>query len=478
MARPTRPKVEDKNMHMAIKSGQGKIERGPGEPGQQNGAFPDVFDTTDICLLLPPVGDAEWNDLPGEPHRRSPTRSRRRQRSKPRPQGRGPHDGSVMLTGILAGLIVAVLTSGNAVAGQFEAGQAAPPAPGQPGEPVSAQHFTDNPYAPALCNLTAINMLPVVQALPALSVVGHIVWPPECHGPPEDLFAENKDDYFRQIRAITDDSAADINRLGFIDLPDLLAMAATPACPLVLQNSGQVRLLQTGYKLVLRGAVGAIVQNHIVFIMPVDQATVLSQQPLYGDWLGDQALLRDNTGKCQVLLKSKLKTDDSAPPVPVAAQPSVVSNFGSDVVVLTPPDGYVIGHADSGLIEMVPEGETVQSWTHIFTMLIVQHRPGSIADMRKRSKSGFFKTCAKRNVSLSVEDPIRSENGFKIAEWVQSCDLTKSGPSKGQPETDIFKVVQGKEVDLFVSEGLRFVPSATEVERWKDFLGQTLIRPK
>ena len=62
-----------------------------------------------------------------------------------------------------------------------------------------------------------------------------------------------------------------------------------------------------------------------------------------------------------------------------------------------------------------------------------------------------------------LETDAGGEGGFQVAVWVQSCALTVSGPSKGKPEVDIFKIIQGKEKDVMVMIGFRYQPTPDQI---------------
>jgi hypothetical protein len=62
-----------------------------------------------------------------------------------------------------------------------------------------------------------------------------------------------------------------------------------------------------------------------------------------------------------------------------------------------------------------------------------------------------------------VEDPVTKENGFEVATWVQACEMTISGPSRGKPETNVVKFIVGSSEYLFVMYEFHSVPSLNEI---------------
>jgi hypothetical protein len=150
--------------------------------------------------------------------------------------------------------------------------------------------------------------------------------------------------------------------------------------------------------------------------------------------------------------------------------------YAHEIARVTIPDDFELGWISrTNLHEFVPHGETVENWTKMFSFVVVSHQSVTVEQFRDNVRSNFFKACRKKG-RLSADLPARTENSLQVIEWVQSCKIAKSGPSKGKPETNIFKYVQGKDTDLLVNVAFRYIPTAEEVDTWRIFLNKTTLR--
>ena len=150
----------------------------------------------------------------------------------------------------------------------------------------------------------------------------------------------------------------------------------------------------------------------------------------------------------------------------------------TEVASVIVPDGFELASTQPSALVWVPHGETVEQWTRAFSMMSLKMQPDSITNLRELIKTNFYKTCGKKNIALSSDSPTALENGFQVAEWVMSCDLTVSGPSKGKPETNVYKWIKGKEVDLFIGMAFRFIPAAEDINSAKIIIDKATLRLK
>ncbi len=162
-----------------------------------------------------------------------------------------------------------------------------------------------------------------------------------------------------------------------------------------------------------------------------------------------------------------------------AAQADQLMRFdiGTEIASVAVPDEFVQLHTQPGLAEMIVAGEKFESWTRIFTIASFP-KIDSATRVRRDSEANFFKTCKQKNAVLTVDDPAGVENGFPVVTWVQACDLTRSGPSAGKPETNVVKLVQGKGATLYIMLGFRTLPSASDIEAAKATLAKSTLFPR
>jgi hypothetical protein len=152
--------------------------------------------------------------------------------------------------------------------------------------------------------------------------------------------------------------------------------------------------------------------------------------------------------------------------------------FETEVATIVIPDGYEIGHEQSGvpgIIEMIPHGQKIKRWRDIYTIGILPHSPEAPEVIRKRAQSEFIKTCGGKY--MTGDKNIEHHQGADATMWMQVCEKHKSGPSMGKYEFDLFILMKGSEVDLLLMRGFRYEAS-TELGRWMDFLQKSTLRPK
>jgi len=169
-------------------------------------------------------------------------------------------------------------------------------------------------YTPAVCYLAAGDVSELVPGAVDLGLKVTFSWPPECHGPSNDLLAKNLDEYMNQTKALRTDSANKIKQLGYDKLPKAVDISVGPGCQKNWLITGLAELHQSDFDLELDqsgkytpvvSVVGAIVQNHMVFEMPAHRAVGIGTESLYGDWSGSMAMLRNNDASCLISLHAR-----------------------------------------------------------------------------------------------------------------------------------------------------------------------------
>jgi hypothetical protein len=138
-------------------------------------------------------------------------------------------------------------------------------------------------------------------------------------------------------------------------------------------------------------------------------------------------------------------------------------------LLVTMPQGYKVGFhkkADASMIsEMVPNAETVESWTEMVTVQIFYNmRDVTLAQYRARIEKLWADACPGSSFA-KVKEGI--ENLYPNVTWSQKCPLNKQ---TGKPELTWLKGIQGKDSFYLVQKAYKFEPSAEQLTKWIGFL--------
>ena len=132
------------------------------------------------------------------------------------------------------------------------------------------------------------------------------------------------------------------------------------------------------------------------------------------------------------------------------------------------PEGYKIDHqarnAQQLINEMVPQGESVTSWTEMVTVQIYFGLKGTLQQMQDNVAQSWLKACPK-----GIRVPIieTTENGYPVSIWQLSCP---NNPQTGKPEWTWFKAVRGNDSLYLVQKAFRFEPSKEQIATWMRYL--------
>ena len=133
------------------------------------------------------------------------------------------------------------------------------------------------------------------------------------------------------------------------------------------------------------------------------------------------------------------------------------------------PEGYKVDYNaqnDQQLIsEMVPQGESVKSWTEMVTVQVF-FKGGGFAptQMRDNIATGWLKACPQGTQQPVVDT---TENGYATLIWLLTCPNNKD---TGKPEWTWFKAVSGNDSFYVVQKSFRFVPSKEQITTWMRYL--------
>ena len=165
-------------------------------------------------------------------------------------------------------------------------------------------------------------------------------------------------------------------------------------------------------------------------------------------------------------------------PSPVWAEDQ---QFHEQLYILPPP-GWIIGFHDRqgnvDLTELVPTGQSVQEWSEMLTVQIIDGKPEkSPADILKDQVGDIQKAC--EDVGAGPIGP-RAENGYDTALRAIACTKSKKW---GKGELNLYKVIRGEERLYVVSRSWRGepfdkshspVPSET-TRAWIAFMDQVVV---
>ena len=125
---------------------------------------------------------------------------------------------------------------------------------------------------------------------------------------------------------------------------------------------------------------------------------------------------------------------------------------------------------DTVLWEIVPQNETVDSWTEmISTQISLGENNANLAQFHKSIKQQWLAQCKDGTVTPPVTG---NENGYAYASWVMRCMLN---PSTGKPEIAFVKTIQGNDSFYVVQKAFKFQPSDEQTERWSQYLRRIMV---
>jgi hypothetical protein len=155
----------------------------------------------------------------------------------------------------------------------------------------------------------------------------------------------------------------------------------------------------------------------------------------------------------------------------VIASPAVA--LDNENLLVTMPAGYKVGftkHAPKGVItEMVPQAETVESWTEMVTVQIYFGLKGSIIGYRTKMEKDWATVCAGAK-SAAVGGGLA--NGYTTMTWRQTCPLNRQ---TGKPEMTWFKAIAGNDSFYVVQKAFKFEPAPEKAAEWVAWLNKVAV---
>lgn len=116
------------------------------------------------------------------------------------------------------------------------------------------------------------------------------------------------------------------------------------------------------------------------------------------------------------------------------------------------------------LTEMVPQAETVRSWSEmVTTQIFLGLKAATLEQFQALMVKNWLAVC-KGGESASVARG--EENGYGIFIWLQKCPLNRS---TGRPEITWFKAIKGNDSFYLVQKAFRFEPTNEQIAQWMQY---------
>ncbi|AIV49271.1 hypothetical protein X899_2993 [Burkholderia pseudomallei TSV 25] len=145
------------------------------------------------------------------------------------------------------------------------------------------------------------------------------------------------------------------------------------------------------------------------------------------------------------------------------------------------PPGYKVAYQAKNdmafALEMIPEGESLDQWTEMFSVQIIRNIGGeSLASFQKFMTAKWEEMCP--CVSTEILERGR-EQGHPTLFWVHKCAHAKyPGYLTGKPENTWFKALLSNGNVVVAQKAFKFEPSAEAVVLWLDFLRNLRVNPR
>jgi hypothetical protein len=122
------------------------------------------------------------------------------------------------------------------------------------------------------------------------------------------------------------------------------------------------------------------------------------------------------------------------------------------------------------VIELVPEGESVEDWTEMITVQVFL----GVRNVTPQQVHANFRTtgqaACKGLQSQRIEDG--EQGGYAFSIWAYDCPVA---PVTGKPELALIKIIQGSDSLYSVHKQFRFVPTPERINLWLKFLGEVTV---
>ncbi|MFO1144770.1 MAG: hypothetical protein U1E59_20805 [Amaricoccus sp.] len=133
------------------------------------------------------------------------------------------------------------------------------------------------------------------------------------------------------------------------------------------------------------------------------------------------------------------------------------------------PPGYEVAYqartTGGAILEMIPDGETLDRWTEMLTVHVMRNVKGyTLAGLYAGMKAAWADMCPCGATEIVERG---REQLQPTLYWSHACPLNKT---TGQPEYTWFKaLIRGGNI-VVVQKAFKFSPSAADIAAWLDFL--------
>lgn len=137
--------------------------------------------------------------------------------------------------------------------------------------------------------------------------------------------------------------------------------------------------------------------------------------------------------------------------VAVLATPSFAALEAENVLTAV-PEGFVVGFEEGDdsrhLVEFIPDGETVDDWSAMVTVVTLHDADNADAAATNMADA-WIEACKDGSAGPLSEDVV---NGYPYVIWGYDCPLNAQ---TGKPETMIMKVIPGRDALYMVQYAVR-----------------------
>ena len=183
---------------------------------------------------------------------------------------------------------------------------------------------------------------------------------------------------------------------------------------------------------------------------------------------------------CSLLSRAGTTTETSstltpAPLIPSIEQPiETRTGLENENLLAEIPEGFRIGYqAEQGnmvINEMVPERESVNTWTTLVTVQIFLGETNITPKQYQETMTQNWFSACPGSESYPVADG--SENGYGFVLWQLYCPLN---PATQKVEYTYMKAIQGNDSFYLVQVAFRHEPSEEEITQWMKYLREVRV---
>lgn len=132
----------------------------------------------------------------------------------------------------------------------------------------------------------------------------------------------------------------------------------------------------------------------------------------------------------------------------------------------TQSEGQINGRPAS-VMEFVPQGQTVEHWTEMITITVIDTRRGrprpTGLSVYEAMSGGYNAACGQTNFS----EPVSAvENGLATTTFSVACDIARDGPTAGSGDFTYVKIIEAPPANLYMAQ-----------RAWRGALPDPSVRP-